>query len=159
MRCLPSLERGKPRLPSNVVWVVIYPIHPRRKSMSCHPRVTEWTTSIHTRLPHLTKPQATVLALWSLEMVLARSCALTAVSAFLATWLHRTEDTVRQPLREFCYEATAKRGTARQELVVETCFVPRLVWVVDQWEGPQLALALDATTLGTRFTVLALSGV
>src|SRR4029434_4891406 len=97
--------------------------------------------------------------LWSLGMVLARSCALTAVSAFLATWLHRKEDTVRQQLREFCYEATAKRGTARQELVVETCFAPLLAWVVDQWEGTQLALALDATTLGTRFTVLALSVV
>jgi hypothetical protein len=107
----------------------------------------------------LTKPHATVLGLWSLGMVLARSCALTAVSVFLATWLHRKEDAVRQQLREFCYEATAKRGTARQELVVETCFVPLLAWVVEQWEGTQLALALDATTLGTRFTVLALSVV
>jgi hypothetical protein len=52
--------------------------------MSCHPRVTEWADTIQTRLPHLSKPQATVLALWSLGMVLARSCALTAVSAFLA---------------------------------------------------------------------------
>ena len=127
--------------------------------MSCHPRVTEWTTIIHTHLPHLNKSQATVLALWSLGMVLARSCALTAVSAFLATWLGRKEPAVYQQLREFCYEATAKRGTARQELVVETCFVPLLTWVVDQWEGTQLALALDATTLGDRFTVLALSVV
>ncbi len=127
--------------------------------MSGHPRVTEWTTIIRTHLPQLTKPQATVLALWSLGMVLARSCALTAVSVFLATWLHRKEDAVRQQLREFCYEATAKRGTARQELGVETCFVPLLAWVVDQWEGTQWALALDATTLGTRFTVLALSVV
>jgi len=100
-----------------------------------------------------------VLALWSLGMVLARSGALTAVSACLATWLRRKADTVRQQWREFCYAATAKRGTARQELGVETCFVPRLVWVVDQWEGTPLALALDATTLGTRLTVLALSVV
>jgi hypothetical protein len=92
-------------------------------------------------------------------MVLARSCALTAVSGFLATWLGRKEPAVRQQLREFCYEATAKRGTARQELVVETCFEPLLAWVVDQWEGTQLALALDATTLETRFTVLAISVV
>lgn len=127
--------------------------------MSYHPRVTEWTAIIRTHLPHLTKPQATVLALWSLGMVLARSCALTAVSAFLATWLGRKEPAVRQQLREFCYEATAKRGTTRQALVVEACFVPLLAWVVDQWEGTQLALALDATTLGTRFTVLALSVV
>jgi hypothetical protein len=115
--------------------------------------------TIQAHLPHLTKPQATVLALWSLGMVLARSCALTAVSTFLAMWLHRKEDTVRQQLREFCYEATAKRGTARQALVVETCFVPLLAWIVNQWEGTQLALALDATTLGTRFTVLVLSVV
>jgi hypothetical protein len=127
--------------------------------MSCHPRVTAWTTIIHAHLPHLSNAQATVLALWSLGMVLARSCALTAVSAFLATWLGRKAPAGDQPVRELCSEATAKRGTARQALVVETCFVPRLTWVVDHWEGTQLALALDATTLGTRFTVLALSGV
>ncbi len=127
--------------------------------MSCHPRVIEWTDTIQTHLPHLSKPQATVLALWSLGMVLARSCALTAVSAFLATWLHRKEPPVRQQLRAFCSEATAKRGTARCALPVEPCFVPWLAWVVAQWEGTPLALALDATTLGTRLTVLALSVV
>jgi len=127
--------------------------------MSCHPRVTEWTTVIRTHLPHLTKPQATVLALWSLGMVLARSCALTAVSAFLAPWLGRKENTVRQQLREFCYEAAAKRGTARGALRVETCFLPLLAWGVSWWQGTQLALALDATTLGTRLTVLVLSVV
>jgi hypothetical protein len=127
--------------------------------MSCHPRVTEWTMVIQTHLPHLSTPQATVLALWSLGMVLARSGALTAVSAFLATWLGRKEPAVRQQLRALCYEATAKRGTTRCALAVEPCFVPLLAWVVDQWEGTQLALALDATTLGTRFTVLAISVV
>ncbi len=127
--------------------------------MSCHPRVTEWTTTIQTHLPHLTKPQATVLAMWSLGMVLARSCALTAVSAFLAPWLHRKANTVRQQWREFCSEATAKRGPARQALVVETCCAPLLAWMVSLWHGTQLALALDATTLGTRFTVLVLSVV
>ena len=52
--------------------------------MSCHSKVAEWTSIIHTHLPHLSKPQAAVLALWSLGMVLARSCALTAVSVWLA---------------------------------------------------------------------------
>ncbi len=127
--------------------------------MSCHPRVTAWTMTIQAHLPHVSKPQATVLALWSLGMVLARSWALTAVSALLATWLKRKEPTVRQQLRECCYEATAKRGTTRCALAVEPCFVPLLAWVVEQWEGTQLALALDATTLGTRFTVLAISVV
>jgi hypothetical protein len=127
--------------------------------MSCHPRVTAWTMILQMHLPHLSKPPATVLALGSLGMGLARSCALTAVSAFLATWLGRKEPAVRQQWRELCYEVTAKRGTARCALAVEPCFVPLLAWVVEQWEGPQWALALDATTLGTRFTVLALSVV
>src|SRR5439155_3149966 len=135
------------------------PITPRRIPMSCHPRVTEWTTIIQAHLPHLSKPQATVLALWSLGMVLSRSCALTAVSALLAVWLGRKQPAVRQQLRELCYEAAAKRGPARTALAVETCFVPLLAWVVAQWEGTQLALALEATTLGTRFTVLAISVV
>lgn len=127
--------------------------------MSCHRRVTEWTTIIRTHLPQLSASQATVLALWSLGMVLARSCALTAVTVFLAVWLHRKEQTVRQQLREFCYEAEAKRGTQRQALAVEPCFVPLLRWVLSGWQGTQLALALDATTLGLRFTVLAISVV
>ena len=104
--------------------------------MSCHPRVTEWTRIIQTHLPHVSTPQATVLALWRLGMVLARSWALTAVSAFLATWLGRKEPAVRQQWRALCYEATAKRGRARSALAVEPCVVPLLAWGVAQWEGP-----------------------
>ena len=94
--------------------------------MSCQSRLAEWTTVIRTHLPLLSQPQATVLALWSLGMVLARSCALTAVAVFLAGWLHRKEQTVRQQLREFCYEVEAKRGVQRQALAVEPCFGPLL---------------------------------
>jgi hypothetical protein len=92
-------------------------------------------------------------------MGLARSCALTAVAVFLAVWLPRQEQTVRPQLRECCYEAEAKRGTTRQALAVAPCFVPLLRWVLSGWQGTQLALALDATTLGLRFTVLAISVV
>jgi hypothetical protein len=127
--------------------------------MSCHSPVTAWTTLIRLYFPHLSTPQATVLALWSLGMVLARSCALTAVATCLAVWLRRQEQTVRQQLREFCDEAEAKRGDQRQALCVAHCVVPLLAWVLSRWQGTQLALALDATTLGTRFTVLALSVV
>src|SRR5437016_14608763 len=112
----------------------VSPIPPRRIPMSCHPRVTEWTRIIQTHLPHLSTPQATVLALWSLGMVLARSCALTAVAAFLAVWLRRQEQAVRQQLREFCDEAEAKRGDQRQALCVERCFVPLLAWVLSRWQ-------------------------
>jgi hypothetical protein len=37
--------------------------------------------------------------------------------------------------------------------------VPLVAWVVDQWEGNPLALALEATTWGTRLTVLVISVV
>ena len=127
--------------------------------MTGQDRVYQWTDVIRIHLPHLSKPEATVLALWSLGMVLARSCALTAVSLVWASWLDRKALTVRQQLREFCYEADAKRGAQRQAVAVEPCFVPLLRWVLAGYTGRQLALALDATTLGDRFVVLAVSVV
>jgi hypothetical protein len=127
--------------------------------MHCQASIDQWRMTIMQHLPHLSKPQATVLALWSVGMVLARSCALTAVSAILAPVLGRKEATMRQRLREWYYEAPAKRGTARHALQVDTCFAPLLGWIVSWWQGTQLALALDATTLGTRFVVLAISVV
>ena len=78
--------------------------------MTCQQAVYQWATVVATQLPQLSKPQATVLALWSVGMVLARSCALPAVRSFLAAGLERKENSVRQQLREWCYEAKAKRG-------------------------------------------------
>jgi Transposase DDE domain len=127
--------------------------------MFCQAGFDQWRTAIKTHLSHLSKPQATVLALWSFGMVLARSCALSAVSSLLAEGMHRKEQTVRQQLREWYYDAQRKRGSKRQALRVETCFTPLLGWVVSWWHGTQLALALDATTLGQRFVVLAISVV
>ena len=127
--------------------------------MSCQQAVYQWTAVVTIQMPHLSKPQAAVLALWSLGMVLARSCALSAVSEFLAKGLERKANTVRQQLREFCYEAQAKRGGPRQEVQVETCFAPLLAWVLSWWQGNQLALAVDATTLGQRFVGLVVSVV
>ncbi len=68
--------------------------------MFCQTTFDPWHATIMTHLPHLSKTQATGLALWSLGMVLARSCALTAVSAFLAEGLQQKDNTVRQRLRE-----------------------------------------------------------
>jgi hypothetical protein len=90
-------------------------------------------------------------------MVLARSCALSAVSLFLAKGLDRKAHTVRQQLREWGYEAKAKRGQPRQELAVESCFAPLVAWVLSWGEGNQLAVAVEATTLGDRFVVLVVS--
>lgn len=124
--------------------------------MPCQKAVSQWTPEVTTPWPHLSKPQAAVLALGSLGMVLAHSCAWSAVAAWLAAWLGRKENTVRQPLREFCYEARTQRGAQRQALGVEKCFAPLLAWVLGWWEGNQLALARDATQWGQRFVVLAI---
>ena len=127
--------------------------------MFCQAAFDQWQTTIMHHLSHLSKPQATVLALWSFGMVLARSCALSAVSGLLAAGMQRHEQTVRQRLREWYYDTPRKRGPKRQALRVETCFTPLLRWVVCWWQGTQLALAIDATTLGQRFVVLAVSVV
>jgi hypothetical protein len=127
--------------------------------VACQEAVYQWTAEVGERFPELGKPQAAVLALWSLGMVLARSCALTAVSAVLATWQGRKENTVRQQLREWCYAAEDKRGAKRREVDVATCFVPPLRWVLAGYRGQQVPLALDATGLGERFVVLAVSVV
>ena len=65
--------------------------------MSCHQAVYQWTAEVTRHMPHLSKPQAAVLALWSVGMVLARSCALTAVSLFLAKGLARQPGAQAQP--------------------------------------------------------------
>src|SRR6516164_8254883 len=134
------------------------PIPPRRIPMSCPPRVTAWTRIIQTHVPHWSTPHATVLAVGSLGRVRARSGALTAGRACLATWPGRTEPAVRPQGRAFG-AAAATRGTHRCALAVEPGVVPRLAWGVDQWAGTPVALALAAPTWGRRGTGLALRGV
>jgi hypothetical protein len=118
--------------------------------MSCQSAGYQWTEVVTTHMPHLSKPQAAVLALGSVGMVLARSCALSAVREFVAKGLARKPNTVRPQWREFCYEAQAKWRGPRQAGRVESCFAPVLAWVLKWWEGTQLALAVDAPTLGQR---------
>ena len=127
--------------------------------MSDQAALLQWQMELAKWLPVLSVAQVRVLGEWSLGMVLSRSCALTAVTLWWAVETGQASGTVRQRLREWCYPAERKRGTKRQELDVERCFGPLLAWVVATWTGRQLALALDATTLGDRFVVLAISVV
>jgi hypothetical protein len=92
-------------------------------------------------------------------MLVTQSCGLTTVATFLAGLLGRSYEAQRQQLREWCYDAPDKRGQQRQQVEVAACFKPLLRWVLAWWpQGERrLALALDATTLGQRFTVLAIS--
>lgn len=127
--------------------------------MSRQDGVSAWAATVSRQLPMLSAPQAQVLALWSMGVVLAQRCGQTSVAAVLAQVLGQREATVRQRLREWCYAASDKRGAQRQAVDVEACFGALLGWVLRWWapDGERrLALALDATTLGSRFTVLAL---
>ncbi len=118
-----------------------------------------WKETVSRAFPHLSRPQASVLALWSYGMVLAKACGITLVSATLALQLGGKEASLVQRLREWCYGAADKKGAHRREVEVRTCFAPLLRWLLSWWpiQEPRLVFALDATTLSDRFTVLAIS--
>ncbi len=118
-----------------------------------------WIGTIMERLPMLSKPQAVVLALWSFDMVVTRSCGLTTVSAFLATALGQKDATVRQRLREWYRDKEHKKGEKRRDLDVSICFPALIGWVLSWWLATEhrIALAIDATTLADRLVVLAIS--
>lgn len=127
--------------------------------MTCSERVWQWQATVSRYLSPLSGPQAGVLALWSLGMVVTGSCGLSQVSTMLALIVGQQEETLRQRLREWYYPAADKAGKHRHTLEVESCFAPLLRWVLAWWpqDSRELALGLDATTLGQRFTVLCVS--
>jgi len=115
-------------------------------------QIDNWTNIITQNLTNLTKPQAVVLAMISLGMIAAQSCALSAISAKLAVSLKIKYNNIRQRTREFCYDSkdrkgTKKKGVKRTQLDVQTCFQLLIQWIISLWQSKQIALALDATTL------------
>ncbi|WP_227657734.1 transposase [Candidatus Magnetaquicoccus inordinatus] len=122
-----------------------------------HPGLYTWVDTVASHFPQLSKPQALVLALWSFGMTIAKSCALGAVADSLATLLGRSFGTMRERLRDMYREAGAKSGQKRDELDLNVCWAPWLTWVLKSWSNKQVAIAIDATTLGERFVVLAIS--
>jgi hypothetical protein len=107
--------------------------------------------------PNLSRPQATVLALYSFGMILAQRCGLSSVVTALVPVLYLSYHTIRSRLQEFYQPADAKSGRQRDDLDVTACFAPLLAWILQGWQSTSLALALDATSLGDRFTVLSIS--
>lgn len=129
--------------------------------MSHHEALSQWEREVSSKLPHLSRCEVWVLALYSFGMVVRQSCGVTTVASFLAALLEVKENTMRQRLREWSYPSQRKRGKQRREIEVSASFGALLGWVLSWWasEERQLALALDASTLGQRFTVLCLSVV
>ncbi len=126
--------------------------------MSSPDRLSSWKQEVSTAFPHLSKAQVLGLVFWSVGIVLTGSCGISQISALLAQILNQKEGTVFQRLREWYLEAKQKRGDHRRELDVTSCFGPLLSWIIRLWAGSEkrIALALDATTLGERWTVLAI---
>lgn len=126
----------------------------------CRPAaLSAWIAELESVFPHLSKPQVKVLAQYSLGMALAGRCGLCCVAFALARWLDQTFDAARERLRDWYCGASDKSGRKRRELDVESCFAPLLAWVLRDWAGDELPVALDVTTLGERFAVLAVSVV
>jgi hypothetical protein len=129
--------------------------------MPCPSRLSQWQQEVSTAFAHLSKAQAGGLALWSAGIALTGSGGISHISALLALVLQQREGTVLQRLREWYLETAQKRGEHRRELEVTRCFAPLLRWIIGLMAGSErrVALALDASALGERWTVLAISVV
>lgn len=143
--------------------------------MTRPPSLYQWQHDVAIGFPHLSKPVAGCLALWSLGIILAHRCGLTAVAWALKALLDEPFNNLRERLRDLYREASAKKASSkassknssenanadrqgkRQQLDVVECWAPWLRWILSGWRHKQLAVALDATALGDRFTVLAIS--
>jgi hypothetical protein len=135
----------------------------------------EWSKIVSARMPQLSIPESMGLATWSFGMVMTRSSSLTQVANLIAQIEEEPFQTVRSRLKEWYQPATAKKadaialrfpqralhqaGSHRANLEVKSCFVPLLSWVLDLLPPSQhqIALAIDATSIGDRFVVLSIN--
>jgi hypothetical protein len=129
--------------------------------MSHLDRLSQWESEVSTAFPHLSRPQLRGLALWSAGIALSGCAGMVQISALLALVLGQGEQAVFQRLREWYLDAKQKSGKKRRDLEVTTCFAPLLRWAVHLWRSDtkRIALVIDATTLGNRWTILVISVV
>jgi Transposase DDE domain len=133
--------------------------------MARHHAIYDWSEEVIRTFDHcLSRPQATVLAYYSFGVVLAQRCGLNHVCMVLVPVLGAAYLTLRSRLQEFYQPAHAKSASQgpdefRRSLDVTACFGPLLNWVLAGWPSTRLALALDATSLADRLTVLSISVV
>lgn len=128
--------------------------------MSSSSTIQDWQKEVEQRFPQMKVGQTRVLAQASYAMMMTMHCGTTTISHWLAAYLEESPNTVRQRIREWFYEAKAKRGRKRRAINVEQWFGDLLRWVLAGWEGEKrVVLALDATNNGTRFTSLSIGVV
>src|SRR5512143_1649001 len=127
--------------------------------MTPHPPLDQWIGQVADAFTKLSRPQAKVLALYSFGMFLAQRCGLNSVVTVLVPLMSVGFKALRSRLQEFYQPAAAKSGRHRAQLDVTACFAPLLAWILRDWQSTRLAVALDATSLGDRLTVLSVAVV
>ena len=84
--------------------------------------------TIETHLPHLSQPQLAGLALWVCGAILAGSACQNAAASALSPW--RKWNNLRQRLREWLYDGSARARPCKTQLDLTLCFAPLLRWVL-----------------------------
>lgn len=122
-------------------------------------QLKQWARIVSKHMPHLTIPQAMGLAIGRFGMVMTKSSSLTQVSHFIASINDEKPNTVRQRLKEWYQEGQAKKGNRRSTLDVTKCFAPLFHWVLSLLPESidRIALAMDASSIGNKFTVLSIN--
>ena len=123
--------------------------------MPRHEPLYDWTARVATRFPELPTAHARSLGEWSYGMAIAHAVPLTAVVLRIATLLGQKVNTVRQRLRELFRPGERKAGDSRTTFDPSACCGPLVRRITGGWTDRRVALALDASNLGDRFTVLA----
>lgn len=111
--------------------------------------------TIAAQFPDLRPAQRRGLVLWVYGAVLAKSaCEAAVVTALCGLGRYYT---VRQYLREWLRDGTAKRRPCQTELPSTACFLPLFRWLLSLWQGRELMLAIDVTTHQDRLTAIVVS--
>lgn len=130
---------------------------------SSHASIANVQREVRELLPSLSRAQANVLGEMAYAMLMTDGCGMTRMSSYMAELLGQPMNTLRQKYREMYYEKEAKAGVKnqqkkRREIVPEEVFADLLRGVLKGGEGEKtLVLALDASALADRFTVLSIS--
>lgn len=118
----------------------------------------QWEQRVATFFPQLSPRRRAWLALASWGIVLAQSALLNRVVLRLAVALRTPFNTLRQRLRNG-YRGQAHADGPADPFDYTACFAPLLAWATAGFTDRRLALAVDPTNLGDRFTILTVSVV
>lgn len=116
-----------------------------------------WKCETVKRLGRLSAPVAKMVAQYSYGMAKARTAGRTTVSVLLGMLFAEPAATVEQRIYDWMRSGLGEGEKPNWQ--VASCFGPLLGWIVSLWQGRQIALALDATTLSDVFLILTISVV